>query len=119
MARQFGMAVSIWRPKEMWFVSVKDDGSIDRDWPGNADDAATPQERLMGDGTRIVKVTPVAESRERIETAEQLIHDLADHETRNCQFDHNGDCQMHGWFMDGPDDRTCPIPRAREFLDQL
>lgn len=56
-----------WKPKEAWFVSVKEDGSIDREWGGNAEGGETPQERLMGAGVRIVKVAPVAELREHAE----------------------------------------------------
>lgn len=66
-----------WSPKEAWFISVKEDGTVDRDWPGNTD-RDTPQERLMGDGTRIVKVTPVTEARDAI----QITHEAETREQR-------------------------------------
>jgi len=55
-------------PEEAWFVSVKEDGSLDRNWGGDCEEAGeTPQELLMGDGTRIVKVMPVSEARQPLD----------------------------------------------------
>jgi hypothetical protein len=45
---------------DRWFVSVLENGEIDRNWPANCKGRETPQERLMGDGARIVAVVSEA-----------------------------------------------------------
>ncbi len=42
-----------------------------------------------------------------------IINDLVDPD--NCQYDHNGDCQAHGWF----NDVECPHSRAKRALADL
>ena len=51
----------------------------------------------------------VKELADRIEAAESLLRELVD--TDDCWFDHNGDCQAHGFF-DGP----CAHEQAKQFL---
>lgn len=51
----------------------------------------------------------VADLADRIESAESLLRALVDAD--DCWFDHNGDCQAHGFF-DGP----CAHEQAKQFL---
>lgn len=51
----------------------------------------------------------VTELADRIESAESLLRALVDAD--DCWFDHNGDCQAHGFF-DGP----CAHEQAKQFL---
>lgn len=51
------------------------------------------------------------ELRQRLQTATQIIRDLAD--TNPCDhWDHHGYCQTHGWLEDG----ECADARAQRFL---
>lgn len=45
----------------------------------------------------------------------ELMQELVDPDA--CWYDHNGDCQAHGWGADRPGDR-CPHARAKELLEE-
>lgn len=44
----------------------------------------------------------------------ELVEDFTDEDA--CRFDHNGDCQAHGWFETDP---KCPHARAKELLSAM
>ena len=46
-----------------------------------------------------------------LEEQNVIIKDLVDED--NCEFDHHGFCQAHGWFGTDP---ICPHGRAKSFL---
>lgn len=46
-----------------------------------------------------------------------LLHELVDHETDECCYDHDGFCQTH--YHDGIDRGGCTIYRARKFLAEV
>lgn len=53
-----------------------------------------------------------AQLRADLEAALAVIEDLVDDE--ECRLDHDGDCQTHYMFTDGP----CPMATARALLDR-
>jgi len=44
----------------------------------------------------------------------ELIDDLTDKD--ECDLDHHGNCQTHGWTVGESDNRECPHKRAKELL---
>lgn len=53
------------------------------------------------------------EMQEKLDAAIEHINKLLEGAEDQCRFDHNGNCQDHGWFAY---DNSCHVASARDFL---
>lgn len=58
--------------------------------------------------------TLINEIRSDITIMIDLLIDLVDPD--ECQLDHHGNCQTHGWTAGEGDNKKCPQKRLKEFL---
>ncbi|MDG5773906.1 hypothetical protein [Mycolicibacterium fortuitum] len=105
-----------WTDHGPHLVRGNEDGSAFDEW--SADDMVITSNGYDASGLEIktadaefIAAAPqlVADLADRIESAESLLRALVDAD--DCWFDHNGDCQAHGFF-DGP----CAHEQAKQFL---
>lgn len=64
---------------------------------------------LFCDGYRLAQ----KEMQEKLDAAIEHINKLLEGAEDQCRFDHNGNCQDHGWFAY---DNSCHVASARDFL---
>ena len=71
---------------------------------------------LLADAPVLYDALEMDKLRADLVTARATVAELVRNETDPCQFDHNGDCQMHNWtgcnYM-------CPLAKARELVADL
>lgn len=52
---------------------------------------------------------------EHIDALEDVLKGYVEQENEPCWFDHHGNCQEHGWFIDEPGE-VCGVVRGRKLL---
>lgn len=71
---------------------------------------------LLADAPILYDALEMDKLRADLATARATVAELVRDETDPCQFDHNGDCQMHNWTGCN---YACPLAKARELVADL